>query len=140
MNVEKLKYTIWAADTDRAVTFYQEVFGGEIVKQNPHITELRIAGGLISIHSGGEGLKTWTGITFQVPDVIEGGSGDDVITGGAAATRSAAGTATTPCRAALAATRSTEAPAMTRSMAAVAATSSPAAMATTPSRVAPEAT
>jgi len=72
MNVEKLKYTIWAADSERAATFYQEVFGGEIVKQNPHITELRIAGGLLSIHSGGEGKKTWTGITFQVPDVVAG--------------------------------------------------------------------
>ena len=72
MQVEKLKYTIWAADSERAANFYRELFGGEVVKQNPHITELEIAGGLISIHGGGEGKKTWTGITFQVPDVVIG--------------------------------------------------------------------
>ncbi len=72
MIVENLKYTIWAENTERAVQFYSKVFGGKIVKQNPHITELKIADGLISIHSGGEGNKTWTGLTFQVADVIAG--------------------------------------------------------------------
>ena len=72
LKVEKLKYTIWAADTERVVSFYQQVFGAEITKQNPHITELEIAGVLISIHGGGEGKKTWTGLTFQIPDVVEG--------------------------------------------------------------------
>jgi predicted enzyme related to lactoylglutathione lyase len=72
MHAEKLKYTIWAADSGRAVRFYQTLFGAEVVSQNPHITELEIAGGLISIHGGGEGKKTWTGITFQVADVVTG--------------------------------------------------------------------
>lgn len=72
MEVEKLKYTIWAADTERAVAFYRTVFGAEITKQNPHITELSVAGGLISIHGGGEGSTTWTGLTFQVADVVAG--------------------------------------------------------------------
>jgi predicted enzyme related to lactoylglutathione lyase len=70
--VEKMKYTIWAANTERAVAFYRYAFGAEVVKQNPHITELEIAGGVISIHGGGEGKKTWTGITLQIPDVVEG--------------------------------------------------------------------
>jgi len=72
IEVEKIKYTIWAADTDRAVRFYTDTFGAEVVKQNPHITELDIVGGLLSIHSGGEGKKTWTGITLQVADVVAG--------------------------------------------------------------------
>lgn len=72
MIVEKLKYTIWAVDAERAAQFYQKVFGANIVKQNPHITELEIAGGIISIHGGGEGTKTWTGLTFQVADVESG--------------------------------------------------------------------
>ncbi|MDP4611099.1 MAG: VOC family protein [Opitutales bacterium] len=38
MQVEKLKYTIWAADAERAANFYQTCFGGAIVRQNPHIT------------------------------------------------------------------------------------------------------
>tara|TARA_B100001093_G_scaffold49935_4_gene42462 strand:- start:3537 stop:3962 length:426 start_codon:yes stop_codon:yes gene_type:complete len=72
LNVEKIKYTIWAADSERAANFYQSVFGATLVRQNPHITELDIAGGLIAIHGGGESKKTWTGITLQVADVVEG--------------------------------------------------------------------
>lgn len=72
MLVEKLKYTIWAADAARAVHFYQTVFGAEVVRQNPHITELAVAGGLIAIHGGGEGKTTWTGLSFQVSDVVMG--------------------------------------------------------------------
>jgi predicted enzyme related to lactoylglutathione lyase len=72
MNVEKLKYTIWAADAKRAASFYIDCFGGSIVRQNPHITELEVAGGLIAIHGGGEGKRTWTGLTFQVADVVKG--------------------------------------------------------------------
>ena len=72
MHVEKLKYTIWAADAARAATFYQTCFGATIALQNPHITELEVAGGLIAIHGGGEGKHTWTGLTFQVADVVIG--------------------------------------------------------------------
>jgi len=72
MKVEKLKYTIWAADSARAASFYESVFGASIVSQNPHVTELEVAGGLIAIHGGGEGNKTWTGLTFQIEDVVAG--------------------------------------------------------------------
>jgi lactoylglutathione lyase len=74
MQVEKLKYTLWAEDTARAARFYIECFGGRVVRQNPHITEIDVAGGLIAIHGGGEGKKTWTGLTFQVGDVVAGAS------------------------------------------------------------------
>ena len=72
MQVEKLKYTIWAADSARAANFYKEAFGAEVVRQNPHIIELSVAGGLIAIHGGGEGKTTWTGLSFQVADVVAG--------------------------------------------------------------------
>ena len=72
MKVEKLKITIWAAQPERAVKFYQDCFEGSVVRQNPHITELNVAGGLIAIHGGGEGKQTWTGMTIQVDDVVEG--------------------------------------------------------------------
>lgn len=74
LDVEKMKYTIWAADSERAARFYETVFGAEVVKKNPHITELDIAGGLLSIHGGGEGKRIWTGITLQVADVVIGAS------------------------------------------------------------------
>jgi len=72
MNVSGLKYTIWASDTERCISFYREVFGAKISKQNPHITEVEVCGSVISIHGGGEGKRTWTGITFAVDDVVEG--------------------------------------------------------------------
>lgn len=72
MKVERLKYVIWAADMKRAVDFYASVFGGRILKQNDIISEVEICGGVIGIHGGGEGSRTWTGLSFQVPDVIEG--------------------------------------------------------------------
>src|SRR5258707_3484763 len=72
MNVERLKYVIWAADMQRAVNFYATVLGGTVLKQNDVISEVALGGGVIGIHGGGEGKRTWTGLSFQVPDVIAG--------------------------------------------------------------------
>lgn len=72
MKVERLKYVIWAADMSRAVNFYAQVFGGTILKQNDVISEVMICDGIIGIHGGGEGKRTWTGLSFQVADVVAG--------------------------------------------------------------------
>lgn len=72
MLVERVKYVIWAADMDRAVRFYCTLFGGRVLKQNSVIAEVEILGSVIGIHSGGEGKRTWTGLSFQVPDVCLG--------------------------------------------------------------------
>jgi len=70
MVVEKLKYIIWAADLDRAVRFYREVFDAEIVRQSEVMAEIRVAGSTIGIHGGGEGKRTWTGLSFQITDLF----------------------------------------------------------------------
>jgi len=72
MNVSKVKYTIWAADRPRAVQFYQSVFGATVDKENPHVIDLDVMGAIISIHGGGEGKRTWTGISFSTDDVVAG--------------------------------------------------------------------
>ena len=72
MQVERVKYVIWAADMQRAVDFYVRSFGGRLLKQNEIISEVEICGSVVGIHSGGEGERTWTGLSFQVPDVIAG--------------------------------------------------------------------
>jgi predicted enzyme related to lactoylglutathione lyase len=72
MNVERVKYVIWAADMDRCVRFYRDAFKGSVIRKNAHITEIEICGSSISIHGGGEGKRTWTGMSFQVADVIKG--------------------------------------------------------------------
>ncbi len=80
LNVERTKYVIWAADIARAVKFYRDTLGGTVLRQNDFLSEVEIAGSVIGIHSGGEGKNTWTGISFQVPDVVAGAS--EVQTGG----------------------------------------------------------
>jgi predicted enzyme related to lactoylglutathione lyase len=67
-----MKYVIWAADMDRALRFYEEVLGGRVLKRSEVISEVEVCGGVIGIHGGGEGKRTWTGLSFQVPDVLEG--------------------------------------------------------------------
>ena len=73
MQVERVKYVIWAADMERAVRFWRDTFGGRLLKHNPVIAEVEIEGAVIGIHSGGEGKRTWTGLSLQVADVIAGG-------------------------------------------------------------------
>lgn len=85
MIVERFKYVIWAADMDRAVQFYTSVFGGTVLKQNDIISEVSICGGIIGIHGGGEGTRTWTGLSFQVPDVIAGAQ--EIVAAGGQLTR-----------------------------------------------------
>ena len=72
MHVERVKYVIWAADLARATNFYQTVFGAEVTKTNSVMAEVEVAGAIIGIHGGGEGKRTWTGISFQVADVVAG--------------------------------------------------------------------
>jgi lactoylglutathione lyase len=72
MQVERLKYIIWAVDMARAVRFYRDVFDGEVIRESEVVSEVRIAGGIIGIHGGGEGGRTWTGLAFQVADLFAG--------------------------------------------------------------------
>ncbi len=71
MNVERVKYIIWAADLPRATAFYRDVLGAEVVREIEVMAELSLCGTTIGIHSGGEGKRTWTGMSFQVADVVE---------------------------------------------------------------------
>ena len=55
MQVERLKYIIWAVDMARAVQFYRDVFDGEVLRESDVVSEVRVAGSIIGIHGGGEG-------------------------------------------------------------------------------------
>ncbi len=70
MHVEKLKYIVWAQDLERAVGFYRDVFDAELVRQSEVMAELTIAGATLGIHGGGEGARTWTGLSFQIGDLF----------------------------------------------------------------------
>jgi len=73
MQVERVKYVLWAADMDRAVRFWRDTFGGSLLRRSTVIAEVEIRNAVIGIHSGGEGRRTWTGLSLQVADVIAGG-------------------------------------------------------------------
>jgi predicted enzyme related to lactoylglutathione lyase len=62
-----------------------KVFGGTVLKQNDIISEVSIAGAVIGIHGGGDGKRTWTGLSFQVPDVVTGAQ--EVVAAGGQLTR-----------------------------------------------------
>lgn len=85
MQVERVKYVVWAADIERAVRFYCGPFGGRVHKHNSVIAEVDVQGAVIGIHGGGEGKRTWTGLAFQVPDVVAGAA--EVVAAGGSLTR-----------------------------------------------------
>jgi len=72
MEVEKVKYVLWAADWQRCLGFYRELFAGEVRFESEVWSEIVIAGATIGIHGGGEGKRTWTGLSFQLDDLREG--------------------------------------------------------------------
>lgn len=71
MQVTKVKYALWAADWERCVGFYEALFGGTVTMRSEVWSEIEIANATLGIHGGGEGRRTWTGLTFQVDDLRE---------------------------------------------------------------------
>jgi predicted enzyme related to lactoylglutathione lyase len=72
MQVIKVKYVLWAADWQRCLKFYDELFGGVVSFESEVWSEIVIAGATLGIHGGGEGKRTWTGLSFQLDDLREG--------------------------------------------------------------------
>ena len=72
MQVQKVKYAIWAADHLRAINFYQKTFGAELSFEMEVWSELTLCGSTIGIHGGGEGKRTWTGLSFQCDEILAG--------------------------------------------------------------------
>ena len=69
MKVLKVKYALWAKDWERCVAFYRDLFGGEVTLYMEVWSEVVVENAIIGIHGGGEGKRTWTGLSFQVDDL-----------------------------------------------------------------------
>lgn len=70
MNVEKVKYALWAHDWEACVNFYETLFSGKVTLRMEVWSEVHIANGIIGIHGGGEEKeRRWTGLTFQMDDL-----------------------------------------------------------------------
>jgi lactoylglutathione lyase len=72
MQVLKVKYVLWAADWQRCLKFYRKMFDGVVSFETEVWSEIVIAGAAIGIHGGGEGKRTWTGLSFQLDDLRQG--------------------------------------------------------------------
>ncbi len=72
MQVIKVKYAIWAKDMDRALRFYEQLFGGQVTLRTDVWSEIEVCGATIGIHADGENERTWTGLSFQLDDLREG--------------------------------------------------------------------
>ena len=72
MQVLKVKYVLWAADWQRCLHFYRDLFGGTITLEMEVWSEIVVAGATLGIHGGGEGKRTWTGLSFQLDDLRSG--------------------------------------------------------------------
>jgi len=69
MKVIKVKYALWAKDWERCVAFYRDLFEGEVTLAMEVWSEVVIGNAIIGIHGGGEGKRTWTGLSIQVDDL-----------------------------------------------------------------------
>ena len=67
--VELIKFMLMVQDMDRAVTFYQDVFGLEVKTQSSHWAELTFGETIIALHGGGSQERRQTGLSFQVQDI-----------------------------------------------------------------------
>lgn len=70
MQVEKVKYVLFAHDWAECVKFYENLFGGTVPVRMEVWSEIHIANGIIGIHGGGERKeRQWTGLSLQVDDL-----------------------------------------------------------------------
>jgi hypothetical protein len=52
MQVQKVKYVLWAADWQRCLKFYGDLFGGVVSFEAEVWSEIVIAGATLGIHGG----------------------------------------------------------------------------------------
>lgn len=70
MTLRKIKTLILAQNMDRAVAFYQGVFGMECSLNTPHWSEVTFGGSIIGIHGGGDGTRNQTDLSFEVDNIV----------------------------------------------------------------------
>jgi len=70
MEVQKVKYALWAHNWEECVDFYATLFNGEVTLRMEVWSEVEVANGIIGIHGGGDKKeRQWTGLSFQVDDL-----------------------------------------------------------------------
>ena len=68
MQIECVKYMLFAQDMTRAVAFYRDVLGLTPTVESEHWSELKHGDAIVALHGGGDGSRNKTGLSFQVRD------------------------------------------------------------------------
>ncbi len=69
IKIQVIKYMLMAKDMQRAVNFYNHVFGLTPSFQSDHWTELPHNQNIIALHGGWDGSDNPTGLSIQTADV-----------------------------------------------------------------------
>ncbi len=71
MKTTKILYMLWVDDMDRAVGFYRDVFGLNVLVQSPNWSELTLGDSTVALHQGTNDNSRMTGLSFEVDDIDE---------------------------------------------------------------------
>jgi predicted enzyme related to lactoylglutathione lyase len=69
MQLQVVKFMLYAQDMGRGVAFYRDVVGLEVALETEHWSELKHGDAVVALHGGGTGEQRKTGLSFQVADV-----------------------------------------------------------------------
>lgn len=69
MEVEQVKFLLWAEDMSRAVRFWTGTFGFAERFVDPHWSELDLGGPSLALHGGHDGSVRSSGLSIQVRDI-----------------------------------------------------------------------
>lgn len=69
MELQVVKFMLYAQDMERAVGFYRGVIGLDCALHTEHWSELKHGDAVVALHGGGSGERTKTGLSFQVTDI-----------------------------------------------------------------------
>ena len=68
MQIENVKFILWAQDMDRAIAFWKGAVGLGSKLETPHWTELTHGTTIIALHAGHDGSFRQTDLGIQVAD------------------------------------------------------------------------
>ena len=71
MALEVIKNVIWVKDMDRAIEFYERLFGLSLKFQTDHWSELTFGESIVALHGERSDGAVDTGLSFQVSDAEE---------------------------------------------------------------------
>jgi predicted enzyme related to lactoylglutathione lyase len=70
MKLQQVKCLMLAQDMERALSFYEKVFGLEVIKRGAVWSELAFQGAVLALNAGGDGSSTNTDLCLQVDNIV----------------------------------------------------------------------